>query len=69
MIYNDDELVAIRKRIAKFQGWLVHLRQTARLEEFDAVAGGYRLEIERMQAEEMEYLLHPPSEKEHLQVA
>jgi len=38
----------------------MQMRQTARPEEFEAVASGYRLEIERMQAEEMEYLLHPP---------
>ena len=60
MITNDQELTATRERIVKFQGWLKHLRQTARPEEFEAVASGYRLEIERMQAEEMEYLLHPP---------
>lgn len=35
------------------------LRQTARPDEFDAVAGGYRLEIERMQAEVMSYYLRP----------
>lgn len=69
MIANDEELTATRERIAKFQGWLVRLRQTARPEEFDAVASGYRLEIERMQAEEMEYLLRPPSEKAQLQLA
>ena len=69
MIINDEELTATRERIAKLQGWLVHLRQTARPEEFDAVASGYRLEIERMQAEEMEYLLHPPSGKAQLQLA
>ncbi|HEY5040973.1 MAG TPA: hypothetical protein VIK53_03140 [Verrucomicrobiae bacterium] len=69
MITNEQELTATRERIAKFQGWLVQLRQTARTEEFAAVAGGYRLEIERMQAEEMEYLLHPPVVKPQLQMA
>jgi hypothetical protein len=45
------------------------MRQTAQPVEFEAVAGGYRLEIERMQAEEMEYLLHPPGVKPQLQLA
>ncbi len=69
MITNDRELTTTRERIAKFQGWLVQLRRTARPEEFDAVASGYRLEIERMQAEEMEYLLHPPPVAGQLQLA
>jgi len=61
MIANSQEFKATQERIAQFQQWLVQLRRTARPEEFDAVASGYRLEIERMQAEVMEYLLHPPS--------
>ena len=69
MITNDQELTANRERIARFQGWLVQLRQKARPEEFEAVASGYRLEIERMQAEEMEYLLHTPCVKPQLQLA
>lgn len=60
MITNAQELKTTQDRIEQFQQWLVQMRQTARLEEFDAVASGYRLEIERMQAEVMEYLLHPP---------
>ena len=69
MITNDQELTATQERIARFQGWLLQMRQTARPEEFEAVASGYRLEIERMQAEEMEYLLHPPFVKPQLQLA
>jgi hypothetical protein len=69
MITNDQELTATQERIARFQGWLLQMRQTARPEEFEAVASGYRLEIERMQAEEMEYLLHPPFVKPQLQSA
>ena len=61
MIANDQELKATQERIARFQGWLVKMRQTARPEEFEAAGSGYRLEIERMQAEVMEYLLHPPA--------
>ena len=69
MITNDQELTATQERIARFQGWLMQMRQTARPEEFEAVASGYRLEIERMQAEQMEYLLHPPLVKPQLQLA
>ena len=59
MISNDRELEATQERIAQFQRWLAQMRQTARPEEFEAVTSGYRLEIERMQAEVLEYLLHP----------
>jgi hypothetical protein len=69
MITNEQELKATQERIQQFQQWLVKLRQTARPGEFDAVASGYRLEIERMQAEVMEYLLHPPLIEPHLQPA
>ena len=57
MIRNDRELGVTQERIARFQCWLADLRQSGRLEEFDAVSSGYRLEIERMQAEVLEYLL------------
>ena len=60
MITNEQELETTQERIKQFQRLLVQVRRTARPEEFEAVASGYRLEIERMQAEEMEYLLHPP---------
>jgi predicted phosphoribosyltransferase len=59
MISNDQELAVTQERIAHFQRWLAQIRQTARPEEFEAVASGYRLEIERMQAEVLEYLLRP----------
>jgi hypothetical protein len=59
MIANDQELQVTQERIAQFQGWLAQIRQTARREEFEEVASGYRLEIERMQAEVLEYLLRP----------
>ena len=59
MIRNDQELEVTQGRIVQFQRWLTQLRQTARSEEFEAVASGYRLEIERMQAEVLEYLLRP----------
>ncbi len=61
MITNDQALKATQERIVQFQRWLAQIRQTARPEEFDAAASGYRLEIERMQAEVLEYLLRPLS--------
>ena len=64
MITNEQELETTQERIKQFQRLLVQVRRTARPEEFEAVASGYRLEIERMQAEVMEYLLHPPSIEE-----
>ena len=59
MIANDEELQGTQARIAKFQEWLCGIRKTARPEEFEAVTSGYRLEIERMQAEVLDYLLRP----------
>ncbi len=59
MISNDRELQVTQERITQFQQWLKQMRQSARPEEFEAVTGGYRLEIERMQAEVLNYLLRP----------
>ena len=59
MITDDQELKATQERIVRFERWLVQLRQTARTGEFEAAAGGYRLEVERMQAEVLDYLLRP----------
>ncbi len=59
MITSDQELAVIQERIKKFEQLLTDLRRTARPEEFAAVSSGYRLEIERMQAEILEYLLRP----------
>ena len=36
MMTNDQELNTTKERIAKFQGWLVQMRRTARPEEFEA---------------------------------
>ena len=59
MITNDHEIQVAQERIAHLQRWLGQIRKTARPEEFEAMASGYRLEIERMQAEVLEYLLRP----------
>ena len=61
MIETDQELQATQDRIGLFLRRLAELRRTARVEEFDSVSSGYRLEIERMQAEVMEYLTRPLS--------
>jgi len=59
MIQNDEELKTTQERIARFQSWLLGMRQTTEPEDFWAMSSGYRLEIERMQAEVLEYLLYP----------
>lgn len=69
MITNDQELQVTQERIAHFQRWLADLRKTARPEEFEAISSGYRLEIERMQAEVLEYLLRPVTAEVELQPA
>jgi pyridoxal/pyridoxine/pyridoxamine kinase len=68
-IVNDQELQVTKQRIEQFQRWLAQLRRTARTEEFEAITSGYRLEIERMQAEVLEYLLCPLPVERELQLA
>lgn len=62
MIRNGGELRVTQERIAYFERLLAQLRAAARPEEFRAVAGGYRAEIERMQAEVLDYLTRHVSE-------
>jgi hypothetical protein len=64
MIEDEKELRATQQRVERFHSWLSQLRQTALPSEFDAVASGYRLEIERMQAEILDYLLRPAKARE-----
>ena len=52
-------VIPTHERIARFERWLAQMRQTARPREFEAAAGGCRLETERMQAEVLDYLLRP----------
>jgi hypothetical protein len=59
MIENRQELEVTRKRIEYFQDLLEKIRASADPRDFDLMSGGYRLEIERMQAEVMDYLLRP----------
>jgi hypothetical protein len=57
MIRNDNELAVTRERVAKFERLLEELRKTARPEEWPELSSGYRLEIERMQREILDYLV------------
>jgi len=62
LIQNDKELEATKDRIDFFQSMLAQLRVTATPEEFPCVASGYRAEIERVQADVLEYLTRHASE-------
>ena len=69
MISDERELEATQERIARFQHLLGDFRRTARPTEFDALTGGYRLEIERMQADVLDYLLRPAQTASEVQTA
>ncbi len=64
MVQNDHELDVMRERVAKMERFLEELRKTARPEEWPALSSGYRLEIERMQGEILDYLVMPPASVE-----
>jgi hypothetical protein len=57
MIRNDEDLAVMRARVVHFEKLLESLRKTARSEEWPAMSAGYRLEIERMQGEILDYLV------------
>jgi hypothetical protein len=57
MIRNDEELAVMRARVVHFERLLETLRKTSRSEEWPAMSSGYRLEIERMQGEILDYLV------------
>ncbi len=59
MIQNEEELRVTMARIERFQRWLLEMRQRVEPRELLLMASGYRLEIERMQAEVLDYLLYP----------
>ncbi len=69
MIHNEQELKGTKERIAYLERLLGQLRVTARPEEFPLAANGYRAEIERMQAEVLDYLTRHISEPVPAQVA
>ncbi len=57
MIRNGHELAVTRERVASLEKLLEALRKTARPQEWPALSSGYRLEIERMQGEMLDYLV------------
>jgi hypothetical protein len=57
MIQNDHELAVTRELVVTLERLLEALRKTARPEEWLALSSGYRLEIERMQGEILDYLV------------
>jgi hypothetical protein len=59
MIKNDKELAVTRERVARLERLLEELRKNARPQEWPALSSGYRLEIERMQGEILDYLTQP----------
>jgi hypothetical protein len=64
VIPNDQELAVSRERLAKLEHTLEALRNTARPEEWPALSSGYRLEIERMQGEILDYLVQNAPRRE-----
>jgi len=69
MITNEQELIGTQERIAYFERLLGQLRATATPEEFRMMASGYRAELERMQAELVDYLTRPLDAQERAVVA
>lgn len=61
MIGNDEELQASQEYVLRFERILVAARRTYTLEAYEAMAGSYLMEIERVNAEILEYLRHLPS--------
>ena len=59
MIQNEQELAVTRERLAALEKLLDALRKSARPEELPMLSSGYRLEIERMQGEILDYLVEP----------
>ena len=62
MIQNDRELKVTRERISYFLDLMARLRVSSRPEELALVAGGYRIEVERMQRETLDYLTQPATQ-------
>jgi hypothetical protein len=60
MIHDDVELAVTRDRVAKLERLLVAMQRTARAAEWPALSSGYRVEIERMQGEILDYLVEGP---------
>ena len=61
MIGNDEELQAAQEYVLRFERILVAARRTYTLEAYEAMAGSYLAEIERVNGEILEYLRRFPS--------
>ena len=61
MIHNDKELEATQERIIWMQKILAGMRVKAKASEFEMASQGYRMELEKMHREVMEYLTTPPT--------
>ncbi len=62
MIHNDLELQGTQERIAYFYQLLAQFRITTPPENYTALASSYIAEIEKMNAEALEYLKRHASE-------
>jgi hypothetical protein len=62
MIQNDQELEATQERIAFFCRLVANMRKVESPENFRLMASGYLAEIEKMNAEVVEYLSRHASE-------
>ncbi len=62
MIQNDLELEGTQERIAFFCRLVANIRKVESAENFPLMASGYLAEIEKMNAEVIEYLKRHPSE-------
>jgi hypothetical protein len=60
MIRNDTELQAAQERILLFERILAEARRTYTPSTYQAMAEGYLMEIEKLQAEIREYLSRTP---------
>lgn len=61
MIVNDKELQAAQEYVLRFERILVAARRTYTWETYEAMASSYLAEIERVNAEILEYLRRFPS--------
>jgi hypothetical protein len=61
MIGNDVELQAAQEYVLRFERILTAARKTYTPEAYEAMASSYLAEIERVNAEILQYLKHTPS--------
>ena len=63
MMQNDVELQAAQEYVLRFERILAAARNTYTPEAYEAMASSYLAEIERVNAEILEYLKHAPSKE------